>query len=109
LIGKGLEFGSIYTFPMQGALADKKFFPLSMKMNERDNTAEVVLMELTSNEITGTENQVIYDTEGNIIYQTTVSSKKKNRNGVGTDLGQAGESGTLFDRFVAFFMDDFKP
>jgi hypothetical protein len=109
LIGKGLEFGSIYTFPIQGALADKKFFPLSMKMNERDNTAEVVLMELTSNEITGTENQVIYDTEGNIIYQTAVSSKKKNRNGVGTDLGEAGESGTLFDRFVAFFMDDFKP
>ena len=109
LIGKGLEFGCIYTFPIQGALADKKFFPLSMKLNERDNTAEVVLMELTSNEITGTENQVIYDTEGNIIYQTTVSSKKKNRNGVGTDLGQAGDFGTIFDRFVAFFMDDFKP
>lgn len=109
LIGKGLEFGCIYTFPIQGALADKKFFPLSMKLNERDNTAEVVLMELTSNEITGTENQVIYDTEGNIIYQTAVSSKKKNRNGVGTDLGQAGDFGTIFDRFVAFFMDDFKP
>lgn len=34
---------------------------------------------------------------------------KKNRNGVGTDLGQAGGAGTLFDKFVAFFMDDFIP
>ena len=109
LIGKNLEFGCIYTFPIQGALADKKFFPLSMKINERDCTAEVVLMELTSNEITGAMNQTIYDSNGIIVYQGITSSKKKNRNGVGTDLGQAGESGTLFDRFVAFFMDDFKP
>jgi hypothetical protein len=109
LIGKQLEFGCIYTFPIQGALAGKKFFPLSMKMNERDCTAEVVFMELTSNEITGAMNQTIFDSNGIVVYQTITSSKKKNRNGVGTDLGEAGDFGTLFDRFVAFFMDDFKP
>ena len=77
LIGKNLEFGCIYTFPIQGALADKKFFPLSMKINERDCTAEVVLMELTSNEITGAMNQTIYDSNGIIVYQGITSSKKK--------------------------------
>jgi hypothetical protein len=109
IIGQKLEFGCIYNFPNQGALANKKFFPLSMKMNERDCTAEVVFMELSPNEITGSMNQAIYDSNGLIVYQTITTSKKKSRNGVGTDLGQAGDYGTIFDRFVAFFMDDFKP
>jgi hypothetical protein len=77
IIGANLRFGAIYSFPVQGALADKKFFPLSMKLNERECTAEVVFMELTSNEITGSLNQTIYDTDGNIVYQELVSSKKK--------------------------------
>jgi hypothetical protein len=77
IIGTHLRFGAIYSFPIQGALADKKFFPLSMKLNERDCTAEVVFMELTSNEITGSLNQTIFDTDGNIVYQELVSSKKK--------------------------------
>jgi hypothetical protein len=77
IIGKNLRFGAIYSFPVQGALADKKFFPLSMKLNERDCTAEVVFMELTSNEIVGAMNQTIFDTDGNIVYQELVSSKKK--------------------------------
>lgn len=109
IIGQNIRYGAIYRFPNQGALASKDFFPLSMKMNERDCTAEVIFMELTSNEIDPTINQSVYDDQGNVVYQGITSSKKKNRNGVGTDLGQAGESGTLFDRFVAFFMDDFKP
>jgi hypothetical protein len=109
LIGKDLQYGAIYEFPIQGVLADKKFFPLSMKINERDCTAEVVLMELTSNEISASMVTSRYDVNGNLISGTATESKKKNRNGVGTDLGQAGDFGTLFDRFVAFFMDDFKP
>jgi hypothetical protein len=109
LIGKDLQYGAIYEFPIQGILANKKFFPLSMKINERDCTAEVVLMELTSNEISASMITSRYDVNGNLISGTATESKKKNRNGVGTDLGEAGDFGTLFDRFVAFFMDDFKP
>lgn len=109
IIGENIRYGAIYRFPNQGALASRDFFPLSMKMNERDCTAEVIFMELTSNEIDPTINQSVYDNEGNIVLQNITSSKKKNRNGVGTDLGEAGDFGTIFDRFVAFFMDDFKP
>lgn len=107
LIGKGLQYGAIYEFPLQGALNSKKFWPLSIKMNERDNTGEVVLMELSSNEITGQMTLSRYDQSGLLISAKVSESKKKSRNGVGTDLGQAGDYGTIFDRFVAFFMDDF--
>jgi hypothetical protein len=107
LIGKGLQYGAIYEFPLQGALNSKKFWPLSIKMNERDNTGEVVLMELSSNEITGQMTISRYDQSGLLISAKVSESKKKSRNGVGTDLGQAGDYGTIFDRFVAFFMDDF--
>jgi hypothetical protein len=109
LIGKNLQYGAIYEFPNQGALNSKKFWPLSIKLNERDCTAEVVLMELSPNEITGQMTIQRYDYNGLLISTDVSESKKKSRNGVGTDLGEAGESGTLFDRFVAFFMDDFKP
>ena len=104
-----MQYGAIYEFPNQGALNSKKFWPLSIKLNERDCTAEVVLMELSPNEITGQMTIQRYDYNGLLISTDVSESKKKSRNGVGTDLGQAGESGTLFDRFVAFFMDDFKP
>lgn len=77
IIGKNLRFGAIYQFPVQGALANKKFFPLSMKLNERDCTADVVFMELTPNEIEGSSNNTIYDTNGNIVYQELSSFKKK--------------------------------
>lgn len=77
IIGKGLEYGAIYNFPVQGALADKKFFPLSMKFNERDCTAEVVFMELTPNEIEPSINCTLFDAESNIVYQELSSSKKK--------------------------------
>lgn len=77
IIGKGLEYGAIYNFPVQGSLADKKFFPLSMKFNERDCTADVVFMELTSNEIEPSINCTLFDIEGNIVYQDLKSSKKK--------------------------------
>lgn len=77
IIGKNLRFGAIYQFPVQGALADKLFFPLSMRLNERDCTADVVFMELTSNEIDGAVNQTIFDTNGNIVFQELSSSKKK--------------------------------
>jgi len=107
LIGKGLQYGAIYEFPLQGALNSKKFWPLSIKMNERDNTGEVVLMELSSNEITGQMTISRYDQSGLLIATKVSESKKKSRNGIGTDLGQAGDYGTIFDRFVAFFMDDF--
>ena len=76
-------------------------------MNERDNTAEIILMELSSNEITGKMTVSRYDTSGALLTADFTESKKKLRNGVGTDLGEAGDSGTIFDRFVAFFMDDF--
>lgn len=77
IIGKGLEYGAIYNFPVQGALADKKFFPLSMKFNERDCTAEVIFMELTPNEIEPSINCTLFDVENNIVYQELSSSKKK--------------------------------
>jgi hypothetical protein len=77
IIGTNLRFGAIYQFPVQGALADKKFFPLSMKLNERECTAEVIFMELTPNEIDGSVNSTIFDTNGNIVYQNLSSSKKK--------------------------------
>ena len=109
LIGKDLQFGAIYEFPNQGVLGSRKFFPLSMKINERDCTADVVLMEVSSNEITGQMTITRFDEKGLLISTNVSTSKKKLRDGVGTDLGQAGDFGTLFDRFVAFFMDDFKP
>ena len=56
---------------------DKKFFPLSMKFNERDCTADVVFMELTSNEIEPSINCSLFDIGGNIVYQELSSSKKK--------------------------------
>lgn len=77
IIGKDLEYGAIYNFPVQGALADKKFFPLSMKFNERDCTADVVFMELTPNEIEPSINCTLFDAESNIVYQELSSSKKK--------------------------------
>jgi hypothetical protein len=77
IIGKGLEYGAIYNFPVQGALANKKFFPLSMKFNERDCTAEVIFMELTPNEIEPSINCTLFDTDSNIVYQELSSSKKK--------------------------------
>lgn len=77
IIGKGLRFGAIYNFPVQGALANKSFFPLSMRLNERDCTAEVIFMELSPNEIDGVVNHTIFDNNGVIIYQELVSSKKK--------------------------------
>lgn len=77
IIGKGLEYGCIYNFPVQGALAEKKFFPLSMKFNERDCTAEVIFMELTPNEIEPSINCTLFDIENNIVYQELSSSKKK--------------------------------
>lgn len=81
LIGKDLQFGAIYEFPVQGALADKKFFPLSMKINERDCTAEVVLMELTSNEIDASMITSRYDVNGNLISSAATESKKKSVTG----------------------------
>jgi hypothetical protein len=77
IIGKDLEYGAIYNFPVQGALADKKFFPLSMRFNERDCTADVVFMELTPNEIEPGINCTLFDIESNIVYQELSSSKKK--------------------------------
>jgi hypothetical protein len=77
IIGKNLEYGAIYNFPIQGALADKKFFPLAMKFNERDCSAEVIFMELTSNEIEPSINCTLFDVENNIVYQELSSSKKK--------------------------------
>lgn len=77
VIGKGLRFGAIYEFPVQGALANKKFFPLSMKLNERDCSAEVIFMELSPNEIDGVVNHTIFDNNNVIVYQELVSSKKK--------------------------------
>lgn len=77
IIGKNLRFGAIYQFPMQGTLAEKKFFPLSMRINERDCTADVIFMELTSNEIEGSLNDTVFDVNGEIVYQELSSSKKK--------------------------------
>jgi hypothetical protein len=77
IIGKDLEYGAIYNFPVQGALANKKFFPLSMKFNERDCTADVIFMELTPNEIEPGINCTLFDTDSNIVYQELSSSKKK--------------------------------
>lgn len=77
IIGKGLEYGAIYNFPVQGALAERKFFPLSMKFNERDCTAEVIFMELTSNEIEPSINCTLFDANNGIVYQELSSSKKK--------------------------------
>lgn len=77
IIGKDLEYGAIYNFPVQGALANKKFFPLSMRFNERDCTADVVFMELTPNEIEPGINCTLFDIESNISYQELSSSKKK--------------------------------
>ena len=77
IIGRKLEYGVIYNFPVQGALADKKFFPLSMKFNEKDCTADVIFMELTSNEIDPSINCTLFDTQNNIVYQDLNSSKKK--------------------------------
>jgi hypothetical protein len=77
IIGQKLEYGAIYNFPVQGALANKKFFPLSMKFNERDCTAEVIFMELTSNEIDPSINCTLFDVENGIVYQELSSSKKK--------------------------------
>lgn len=77
IIGKNLQYGAIYEFPIQGALAGKKFFPLSIKLNERDCTADVVFMELSPNEI---DAQMIidrYDVYGNLISSQTSESKKK--------------------------------
>ena len=108
LIGKDLQYGAIYEFPNQGVLNSRKFFPLSMKINERDCTAEVILMELSSNEITGQMTINRFDETGLLISANVSESKKKRRNGVGVDLGEVGDFGTIFDRFVAFFMDDFK-
>lgn len=77
IIGKNLRFGAIYKFPNQGALADKLFFPLSMQLNERDCTADVIFMELSTNEIDPSIVSTIYDAEDNIRYQQVTSSKKK--------------------------------
>lgn len=77
IIGQKLEYGAIYNFPVQGALSDKKFFPLSMKFNERDCTAEVIFMELTPNEIEPSINCTLFDAENGIVYQELSSSKKK--------------------------------
>jgi hypothetical protein len=77
IIGQKLEYGAIYNFPVQGALANKKFFPLSMKFNERDCTAEVIFMELTPNEIEPSINCTLFDAENGIVYQELSSSKKK--------------------------------
>lgn len=77
IIGKNLQYGAIYEFPVQGALSDKKFFPLSMKLNERDCTADVVFMELTTNEIDAQLITSRYDTNGNLISSATTESKKK--------------------------------
>lgn len=77
ILGKDLRFGAIYKFPNQGALADKFFFPLSMQFNEKDCTADVVLMELSTNEIDPSIVSTIYDSEDNVKYQTMISSKKK--------------------------------
>ena len=77
IIGKNLQFGAIYEFPIQGALANKKFFPLSMKLNERDCTADVVFMELTSNEIDAQMVTSRYDVNGNLISSASTESKKK--------------------------------
>lgn len=77
IIGKNLQYGAIYEFPNQGVLESRKFFPLSIKLNERDCTADVVLMELSSNEITGQMNISRYDTNGNLILSETSESKKK--------------------------------
>jgi len=81
IIGKNLQFGAIYEFPIQGALADKKFWPLSMKLNERDCTAEVVLMELTSNEISAQMVTSRYDVSGNLVSSASTESKKKSVTG----------------------------
>lgn len=77
IIGKNLRFGAIYKFPNQGALADKLFFPLSMELDERECTADVVFLELSTNEIDPSIVSTIYDSEDNIRYQQVISSKKK--------------------------------
>jgi hypothetical protein len=107
LIGKNLQYGAIYEFPNQGVLGGKKFFPLSIKLNERDCTADVVLMELSPNEITGQMSISRYDVNGNLVLAEFSPSKPPKSNGLGTDLGEAGSS--FQSKIVTFFMDDFKP
>lgn len=77
IIGKNLEYGAIYEFPIQGALAEKKFFPLSMRFNERDCTADVVFLELSSSEIDAQMTVDRYDPFGNLISSQSSESKKK--------------------------------
>jgi hypothetical protein len=77
IIGKNLQYGAIYEFPIQGALAERKFFPLSMKFNERDCTADVVLLELSSGEIDAEMVIDRYDAYGNLISSQSSESKKK--------------------------------
>jgi len=77
IIGKNLQYGAVYEFPMQGALAGKKFWPLSMKLNERDCTADVVFMELSTAEQDFSLVTSRYDTNGNLISSATTESKKK--------------------------------
>jgi hypothetical protein len=109
LIGIDLQYGAIYEFPNQGPLAGKKFWPLSMKLNDFECTAEVVFMELTSNEIYGQLTRSRYDDAGLLITADVTASEKKKYSAIGTDLGEVGKDGTIFDRFTAFFLDDFIP
>ena len=77
IIGKNLQYGAIYQFPVQGALADKKFWPLSMRINERDCTADVVFIELSPNEITAQMTLERFDTNNNLVSSSISESKKK--------------------------------
>lgn len=81
LIGINLQYGAIYEFPNQGPLGGKKFWPLSMKLNDFECTAEVVFMELTSNEIYGQLTRSRYDENGLLISADVTASKKKTLTG----------------------------
>jgi hypothetical protein len=81
LIGIDLQYGAIYEFPNQGPLGGKKFWPLSMKLNDFECTAEVVFMELTSNEIYGQLTRSRYDENGLLITADVTASKKKTLTG----------------------------
>lgn len=81
LIGINLQYGAIYEFPNQGPLGGKKFWPLSMKLNDFECTAEVVFMELTSNEIYGQLTRSRYDDAGLLITADVTASKKKTLTG----------------------------
>jgi hypothetical protein len=81
LIGIDLQYGAIYEFPNQGPLAGKKFWPLSMKLNDFECTAEVVFMELSSNEIYGQLTRSRYDENGLLITADVTASKKKTLTG----------------------------